>query len=297
MRLSRGQILVFLIVALALGSVVPSYAQFRDPAFSQQYNNDPATAADSTEKLFSFKEYFGGLGHKNELKVGTLFAGSAVFIGGNQIYNKQYWKLPIIYAGIGTGLGLGFHYRSQGNSTAAALSFAGAGLVWWGSMMDGVICYKPDDYPSAGKATLYSLLVPGLGQVYNKEYWKVPLYWGMMAAGLHFYSDFSKNFQRFRGIYIDATDSAGTYDGPITADQALYYRNIYRRYRDYALLATRAVYVLQIVDADVFAYMHNFEVNDDISMSLSPTVIMPQFQMASNTLSSPAAGLRIGFSF
>ena len=131
---------------------------------------------------------------------------------------------------------------------------------------------------------------------YNKEYWKVPVYLGLMGFGIHYYLDCNKNFERFRAIYKEATEPG--YSGQVSADQALYYRNTYRRYRDYALLATAAVYLLQIIDANVFSYMHNFEVNDDLSMKLAPTVIVPQMQLASNSVFDNAAlGLRVGLTF
>ena len=272
-------VLVSLAAILFSGNI---HAQFRSEAFSQSYSDSSSSTSskDSVETLFSFKEYFSGLGHKKELKIGTLAGGSAVFVGGCQIYNKQYWKLPIIYGVMGAGIGAGIHFHNQGNNTAAALSFAGAGLAWWGSLMDGVISYKPDDYPSAGKATLYSILLPGLGQIYNKEYWKLPLYLGGLGAAFHYYSDFNRNFQRFRNIYIEATNPDVQYDGPITAEQALYYRNIYRRYRDYSMLIMAAVYLLQVIDANVFSYMHDFEVTDDLSMSMEPVIQLPDYQLA-----------------
>ena len=162
---------VFLLLPCSWGCF-DARAQFKENAFSQQYNDDPAKQKDSTDVLFSFKEYFGGLKHKNELKIGNMFAGSAVFIGGCQIYNKQYWKLPIVYGAIGGSLGAGIYLNSTGNHNAARWCFVGAGVAWWGSLMDGVINYGPKKYPHAGTATLYSLLVPGLGQIYNKEYGK-----------------------------------------------------------------------------------------------------------------------------
>ena len=279
---------------------IDCHAQFKEEAFSQQYNSDTTSTSgnDSTDVMFSFREYFGALGHKNEMKIGTMFAGSAVFIGGNQIYNRQYWKLPIVYGTIGGSLGAGIYFNTRGNKEAAKWCFVGAGVAYWATMMDGVINYKPSDYPHAGKATLYSLLVPGLGQIYNREYWKVPIYLGLMGFGIHYYADCAKNFERFRSIYLEATNPDVEYTGPITSEQALYYRNLYRRYRDYALLATVAVYVLQIIDANVFSYMHNFEVTDDLSMNMSPTVILPDNQLAfGSPATSPAIGLRLGFNF
>lgn len=298
MNPGKGAKFVTAFVAAFLLSTVFAGAQFRDEAFSQQYNSDPADKVDTTDVLFSLKDYIGGLKHQKEIKMGTMAMGSAVLIGGCQIYNRQYWKLPIVYGTIGGSLGAGIYLNTQGRHDAAKWCFIGAGLAYWGTMMDGVLNYSPAEYPNAGRATMFSILVPGLGQIYNREYWKLPLYLGAMAAGIHYYSDFSRNFQRFRNIYKEATDTEHEYTGPITADQALYYRNTYRRYRDYALLITAAVYLLQVMDANVFSYMHNFEVDDDISLSVSPTVLAPDCQLASSgQFSRPAFGLRLGMNF
>jgi len=296
MKLS-GYLRLFALAAGVLLSGVAASAQFREEAFSQQYNDDPASAVDTTDRLFSLKEYMAGLRHEREIKIGTMAIGSAVFVGGCQIYNKDYWKLPIVYTAIGGGLGAGIYLNTHGRHDAAKWCFIGAGVAYWGAMMDGTVNYSPADYPHAGKATMYSLLVPGLGQIYNREYWKLPLYLGAMGFGIHYYSDCARNFERFRSIYKEATESSATYTGPITADQALYYRNIYRRHRDYALLAIAAVYLLQVMDANVFSYMHNFEVDDDISLRMEPSVMMPDMHLASTGTGYPAVGLKLGVKF
>ncbi|MBQ6244976.1 MAG: hypothetical protein IJK55_09730 [Bacteroidales bacterium] len=288
-----------LAAALAAALCTDASAQFRSEAFSQQYNDDPATATDSTDVLFSLKDYFAGLRHEQELKIGTMTGGSAVFIGGSQIYNKQAWKLPIVYTAIGAPLGAGIYLNSQGRHDAAKYCFIGAGVAYWATLMDGVINFRPNDYPHPGTATLYSLLVPGLGQIYNREYWKLPIYLGAMGFAYHYYLDCRTNYTRFRNIYLEATDPEATYTGPITADQALYYRNVYRRYRDYSILAIAALYLLQVIDANVFSYMHNFEVDDDLALKVAPTVILPQNQFAlANPVSQSAAfGLKLGLNF
>ena len=290
---------IFMAVSLTAIFCMDASAQFREEAFSQQYNDDPASAADSTDVLFSFKEYFGGLAHKNDLRIGTMTGGSALFIGGSQIYNRQYWKLPIVYGAIGGSLGAGIYLNGKGNKEAAKYCFIGAGVAYWATLMDGVINFRPNDYPHPGTATLYSLLLPGLGQIYNHEYWKLPIYLGAIGFAIHFYADNQANYLRFRDIYRLASDSKSGYDGPITADQALYYRNAYRRIRDYSVLAIAALYVLQVIDANVFSYMHNFEVDDDLSLKVAPTVILPEYQYASiNPVSQQAAfGLRLGLNF
>lgn len=300
-----------LVLLLLFASFVAS-AQFREEAFSQQYNNDKASDKDSVDVLFSLKDYFAGLKHEQELKIGVMFGGSAVFVGGCQIYNKDYWKLPIVYGSIAGTVGAGLILNNRGNSQAAKYCFIGAGLAYWSTLMDGVINYKPDDYPHAGKATLYSLLLPGLGQIYNGEYWKLPIYLGGMGFALHYHSDCTRNYNRFRNIYLQASDPATSASVPISAEQALYYRNVYRRYRDYAVLSMALLYLLQVIDANVFSYMHNFEVDDNLALRVEPTLIGSDIFFAgssqpaiisrmSSTLGavgpSPALGLKIGVNF
>lgn len=288
----RILVILFCIVA----SSVNASAQFRAEAFKQNYNDNAAAATDTTGQIFSFKEYFGGLSHKREARVGTLFAGSAVLVGGYQIYNKDYWKLPIIYGGIAAGITGGIISGKQGKQLQSTCFYVGAGLMYWGALLDGVISYKPNDYPQPGKATLYSILVPGLGQAYNGEYWKIPIYTGIMIGGIHFWIDNSRNFQRFRNICIEISENP-EYKGPYTYENAKYYRDEYRKMRDYSILVTFGGYLLQIIDANVFAYMHNFNVSDDLSMSIGPTVIQPDLQYACSPAAAPGIGMGLSFKF
>ena len=176
--------IIAIIACLVLSSLV-SKAQFREEAFTQTYNDqtDSTATADTADKMFSFKELFGGLAHKTDLRIGTMFVGSMVIPGLSQIYNRDWWKLPVIYGGIGTCAGLGGYYLHQYNLSKKAYEAAyaqdpntplridnaakqtgtwllvGAGLIYWGSLMDGVICYKKDVHPHPGRATVYSILL------------------------------------------------------------------------------------------------------------------------------------------
>ncbi len=287
----RKIVAVISLLMLCLGAS----AQFKSEAFTQSYNDDTSGQKDSTDVLFSFKEYFGALAHKNEMKIGTMAAGSAVFIGGEQIYNRQYWKLPIVYGAIFAPLGIGIYNSVKGNNDVAKYWYIGAGAAYWATHLDGVINYKSDTYPLPGRATLFSILCPGLGQAYNGEFWKIPIYIGGMGVAYYFYDMNNVNYERYRRIYKEATNTEVAYSGPITAEQALYYRNVFRRYRDYSILAIGLVYLLQVIDANVFSYMHDFEIVDDMAMSVTPTVIAPDTQFALNT--QPAVGLSLGLRF
>ena len=313
-----------------------SHAQFKEDIYAQDPDIKPSagTQADTT-KMFSFKEYFGGLAHKNTIKIGHMFAGSMILPGTAQIYNKQYWKLPIVYTGIGAFAGTGGYYLHQYSKTKKALEnweidkknfedtyggtysvpmpeldlrakktgtwlMGGAGLVYWGSLMDGVVNYQADEHPHPGRATLYSLLLPGLGQIYNGELYKVPIYWGGLLVSVHCLTTNHTNYIRFKTIHNEATTS-DSYSGPISGETAKWYRDVYRRYRDYSIVATALVYFLQVIDANVFAYMHDFEVTDDISMNIEPTIIAPDnaYALGSGGFNSGqnAVGLKMGLRF
>lgn len=290
---------ILLILGLSLLFAAEARAQFKEDAFTQSYNDPGDTLAvkkDSTDTMFSFREFFGGVTHKRDARIGTLFAGSTLFVGAYQIHNRDYWKLPLVYGGIGAGIGMGVSYRNRGMKAESNWCFAAAGLVWWGSLMDGVVNYKPDIPNQAGKATLYSILIPGLGQIYNGETWKLPIYWGGLMGSVHFWTTNHKNYTRYRDIYKAASDPDIAYDGPIKAETALYYRNVFRRYRDYSILATAAFYLLQVIDANVFAYMQDFEVSDDITFRMEPDLFTPDAGFAFTGMTSGPA-LKFGLTF
>ena len=299
--------LIWMVAGLLLTAAPGLRAQYRDDqfkrdAFSQNYADTSQTAKADSSQLFSFKEYFGALAHKNKASLKTLSMGSAVFVGGTQIYHKQYWKLPIIYGGIGAGVAGGIYFNNQYKATGdtrfqtySTLSYVGAGLFWWGSLMDGAVCYDRGMRPDPSKSTLYSLLLPGLGQIYNGEFWKVPLYLGLMAGSVHFCVDNNVQYQRWKWIHnMATTDEEGVERPPQSGETAKYYRDVFRRYRDYSILAIVLSYVIQVVDANVFAYMQDFEVNDDITLRLEPSVMPVGNSFAA---APPAVGMSIGLKF
>lgn len=293
-----------LILLLGLALSLPLAAQYRDDqfkrdAFSQNYADTTERAPSDSSSLFNFREFFGGLAHKRTASLKTLTMGSTVFVGGNQIYNKQYWKLPVIYGGIGAGIYGGIRcnqlYQETGDSkfqTFSTISYVGAGLVWWGSLMDGAIMYKGSRSPDPAKSTVYSVLLPGLGQIYNGEAWKLPLYWGLLAGSVHFYAENNLQYHRWKNIHNQATTTDPDVERPPqSGETAKYYRDVYRRYRDYSILAIALVYVVQVIDANVFAYMQDFEVSDEISMNVQPALVPMQYAAA------PAVGMSFGIRF
>ncbi|MBQ3873114.1 MAG: hypothetical protein II791_04800 [Bacteroidales bacterium] len=274
--------------------------QFKRDAFTQNYADTTQKTAADTSQLFNFKEFFGAMAHKRTASLKTLTMGSTVFIGGNQIYHKQYWKLPIIYGGIGAGVGSGLYFNSRYQQTGdekfmtwSTLSYVGAGLVWWGSLLDGAVNFERGKYPNPSKSTVYSILLPGLGQIYNGEAWKLPLYYGLMAGSIHFLIDNDVQYRRWKWVHNMATTDDTTVERPPqSGETAKYYRDVYRRYRDYSILAVVVSYLLQVVDANVFAYMQDFEVTDEIAFRMEPALI-PQTGLAQ----SPAVGMSIGLRF
>lgn len=303
---------IFAFIVFLTGFAVDGNAQFKEEAFQQTYNEkgDSTAVADTADKLFSFKEWGRGLAHKQTIEIGTMFMGSVFAPGTAQIYNKDYWKLPIIYGGIGTLAGTGGYYLHRynksgnpGDKTTGTWLLAGAGLVYWGSLMDGVISYESDIDPLPGRATMYSALLPGLGQIYNGELFKVPIYWGGLLVSSHLLVKYNTNYKRFKRIHNEATSTDPEISGnvPINGETAKWYRDVYRRYRDYSIVATVLVYALQVLDANVFAYMHDFEVTDDISMNIEPALISPYNEYAMHTgpvnPMNNAFGMRVGIKF
>jgi hypothetical protein len=116
------------------------------------------------------------------------------------------------------------------------------------------------------KAAFYSAVFPGLGQVYNKKYWKLPLVYGALGTTIYFYISNNNKYHAYRDAYKRRlegfNDDNYTYldNSRLIAAQKFYQKN-----RDLSVLLTGLFYVLNIVDANVDAHLMQFNVNDNLT--------------------------------
>lgn len=273
---------------------------------TQMNSNDTTSVAVDTLAGFSLKRMVRGFARKDTLTPGYMFAGSVIIPGAGQIYNRDWWKLPIVYGTIGGGVYGGCHfnrkYQESGDPrfrTYRNLSYIGAGVAYWATLLDAVASYKTDaPSPVPAKSTLYSALLPGLGQANNGDWWKIPIWVGGFAVCGYTLHLNNMEYQRFKYIYTMDNDPNSGYVGDISASKAEWYKDLYRKYRDYSVVAFVAVYALNIIDANVFSYMADFDVSDNIaSLEIEPTLI-PQLgtSYALNT-GQMAMGLKLNLNF
>lgn len=162
---------------------------------------------------------------------------------------------------------------------------------------------KPKFYPNPKRALRLSLLTPGLagGQIYNRDYWKLPLVY--IGYGTSFYFTF-RNFTWYNTmvghyktfyflsdptnenygqrnpavtsveVYIQSQDR----NADLTFDQVKRLKDTYRRWRDWAVFSVAAVYALAAIEANVAAHLKTFDLSDDLSMRIQPSVVQPQMQ-------------------
>lgn len=127
--------------------------------------------------------------------------------------------------------------------------------------------------PNPKKAGLFSAILPGAGQLYNKQYWKIPVVYVGVGAAVYFIQFNTNKYQTYRKAYIASLEGkthefSGVYDQ--SALKQL--QDGYKRYLDMTLLFTALGYTLQVIDAVVFAHLRNFDVSRDISLRLQPVV-------------------------
>jgi hypothetical protein len=150
---------------------------------------------------------------------------------------------------------------------------------------------------SPQKATIMSLCLPGLGQVYNKKYWKVPIIYAGFGI-LSYLIVFNTNYYlEYKSAYIESFngDSAGNYSDIVKKypqSSILSAREYYRRNLEISIIFTAVLYVLNIADAAVDAHLFTYDINKDLSFMVEPTLIPPppQYQNYSS-------GIRLCFRF
>jgi hypothetical protein len=122
------------------------------------------------------------------------------------------------------------------------------------------------------KAAILSACLPGLGQGYNKKYWKIPVIYGAFAVPVYFITYTNKQFKDYRDAYIDRTDGdPNTVDifPEYSDDQLKENVDFYRRYRDMNIFFCGLVYALNILDANVDAHLKTFDVKNNISFKVT----------------------------
>ncbi|MDB5261239.1 MAG: hypothetical protein JWQ14_520 [Adhaeribacter sp.] len=138
--------------------------------------------------------------------------------------------------------------------------------------------YQISKWSEPGKAALMSAIVPGLGQAYNKSYWKIPLiYAGGAALGYYLHYN-HQQYLRFRKAYelrTDGLDStvdryATIYKQPETLSKG---RDTYRRWRDYTFLYSALFYGIYVSEAYVYAHLKDFDISDELSMRVQPDLL------------------------
>ncbi|MEN8746183.1 MAG: DUF5683 domain-containing protein [Polaribacter sp.] len=144
---------------------------------------------------------------------------------------------------------------------------------------------------SPSKAAFYSAILPGMGQIYNKKYWKAPIVWGALAGTTYLYIDNNSIYKRYRtafklrkaGLQDEFTliDAAGNTTVLISEAGLENAQKQLRENRDLALLSSVLVYVLQIVEASVNAHLLQF--NTDDSLTFRPA-LMPDNMNLANTV-------------
>lgn len=139
-------------------------------------------------------------------------------------------------------------------------------------------------YPDPNKAMWYGLICPGLGQIYNRRYWKLPIVYGGFAAlgyGISWYGKSYKTVKRYYRDIVDNNPNTKSYEelytkydpSYVTPERLRDYMNSHRRSRDLFIIGTVAFYAITVLDAFVDASLANFDISPDLSLKVAPTVI------------------------
>ncbi|GAB3527464.1 hypothetical protein GCM10027443_04080 [Pontibacter brevis] len=146
------------------------------------------------------------------------------------------------------------------------------------------------DLDRPGKAALYSAILPGAGQFYNRAYWKVPIVYATGAVLGYFLFNNHQNYESYRTAIIQRVDgdpntvdeyadhpylgvSNGTTPGSSAYNNLKYRRDYYRRNRDLTILLSIGAHALQIAEAYVHAHLKEFDVSDNLALRINPGIV------------------------
>jgi hypothetical protein len=120
------------------------------------------------------------------------------------------------------------------------------------------------------KATLYSAILPGAGQVYNNKVWKVPILYAGIMTDLYFIRFNNRRYQVFRQALFDFDDNNITDFPNLNRDALVRNVDYWRRNRDLCYLLLGAIYALNLIDANVDAHLSGFDISEDLALGIEP---------------------------
>lgn len=146
----------------------------------------------------------------------------------------------------------------------------------------------------ASKAALRSAILPGLGQIYNKKYWKLPLVYGAIAIPVTLFTYNKTWYERTRFAYqVRSNKDTANYEQiwrslkPISTESLKRYRNEFRKSMDLSVLYLLLAWGLNVIDATVDGHLRTFDIGDDLSMQIKPYI--------PSNLSSGGLTFKVGF--
>jgi hypothetical protein len=146
--------------------------------------------------------------------------------------------------------------------------------VYSQSKTDSVAKTKPHQhhlYPNPARAILMSAVLPGLGQGYEKKYWKIPIIYAALGTMAYLIAWNQNQYNMYLSA-LNQYNATGTdpYINVYSTDELNSLVTYYHRDRDLSIIGAFAVYVVNLLDADVTAQLYGFNVTEDISLNIIP---------------------------
>ena len=167
--------------------------------------------------------------------------------------------------------------------------------------------------PDPKRALWLALVIPGEGQIYNRKYWKLPIFYGGMMGCVYALTWNNMMYRDYSQAYLDIMDSdpaTQSYNkflhlgAQITSQNEERYKKLfksrkdkYRRWRDMSMFCLIGVYALSVIDAYVDAELSEFDISNDLSLKVAPTVIPGGSTFNSGSLENSAVGVNVGLRF